>query len=109
MPYGSDVTDKPAGGALDPRELISPAEDAVDALLAESHLAGPHHLPGMIARHASRLGVTDAVVYLADLQQVTLVPFVGPDGSGDRSLEALPIDSTLAGRSYQNVEVLRHH
>jgi hypothetical protein len=55
------------------------------------------------------LGARDAVAYLADLQQLVLVPFTGPAGPGpERHLEPLAIDSTPAGRSFQHVEVVTH-
>ena len=44
-------------------------------------------------------------MYLADLQQTLLIPFLGPDGPGmDAHVEPLSIDATLAGRAYQHVE-----
>lgn len=76
-------------------------------LLEEAHLAAPHDLPGLLARHASSLGVTDATAYLVDLQQSVLVPFLGPDGAGiTRHVDVLGVDSTVAGRSYQHVVVV---
>jgi serine phosphatase RsbU (regulator of sigma subunit) len=81
--------------------------DAVDALLREAHLTAPHEVAALLARHAAALGVTDAVAYLADLQQTVLTPLVGPAGPGlDRQLDPLGVDSTLAGRSFQYLEVL---
>lgn len=88
------------------RPGLNAGETAVDALLHASHLAAPHQLPALVAEHARHVGADDAVVYLADLQQRVLVPFVGPEGPGDKDLEPLPIDATLAGRAYQHVEVL---
>ncbi|MDQ1631301.1 MAG: hypothetical protein QOC80_1273, partial [Frankiaceae bacterium] len=85
---------------------MSDVERAFDALLSESHLAAPYQLPTLFARYAERLGVTGAVVYLADLQQNVLVPFLPPGGaSRDESVVSLGIDSTLAGRAYQHVEM----
>ncbi len=47
------------------------------------------------------------VVYLADLQQDVLVPFLGSQGPAlDEMAVALGVDTTLAGRAYQQVEVL---
>jgi len=85
---------------------MSDAERALDALLAEAHLAAPHHLPALVARHATTLGVRDAVIHLVDLQQRVLVPFLDPDDPGGRSAEPLRVDGTLAGRAFQHVEVL---
>jgi serine phosphatase RsbU (regulator of sigma subunit) len=79
---------------------------ALDELLELAHTAAPHELAGLIDRCARGLGADGAVVYLADLQQQVLVPFVGPHGPGeDEQLTALGVDSTLAGRAFQTVEV----
>ncbi|MCU1692103.1 MAG: protein serine/threonine phosphatase [Frankiales bacterium] len=54
--------------------------------------------------------MSGATVYLADLQQDVLVPFVGPDGPGlDESVPPLAVDATLAGRAYQLVQVLTQY
>lgn len=88
------------GGPLD-------SEVAIDSLLLDSHLAAPHELPELIARHAAKLGAVEVVAFLADLQQVMLVPFLGSGGAGTtRQIEPLRVDGTMAGRSFQNVEVL---
>ena len=87
-------------------ELLSVGERATDSMLAEAHLAPAHGLAALIARHAAMLGVTDVVPYLADLQQDVLVPFLGPEGASlTEQLEPLPVDTTLAGRAFQHVEV----
>jgi serine phosphatase RsbU (regulator of sigma subunit) len=79
----------------------------VDALLRESHLTAPHEVAALLARHAAALGVTNAVAYLVDLQQTVLTPLVGPAGPGlDHQLDPLGVDSTLAGRCFQYLEVL---
>lgn len=81
--------------------------EAVDAFLRDSHLTAPHEVAAMLARHAAALGVTDAVAYLVDLQQMVLTPLVGPAGPGlDHQLDPLGVDSTLAGRCFQNLEML---
>ena len=88
-------------------EALNPAEQAVDELLNGVHLLSGHQLPGLLAAHGHRLGVHGATVYLADLQQDVLVPFLGPDGPGlGESVGPLAVDTTLAGRAYQHVQVL---
>ena len=88
-------------------EPLTVSELAVTDLLTAAHLSASHQLPGLLAAHGRRLGVSSATAYLADLQQDVLVPFVGTDGPAeDESLRALPVDSTLAGRAYQQVQVL---
>jgi serine phosphatase RsbU (regulator of sigma subunit) len=86
---------------------MSDAERAVDALLEDAHLAAPYQLAGLVARHAVTLGADDALVYLVDLQQRVLVPFLDPGGPGiGRQVELLSVDATLPGRAFQHVEVL---
>ncbi|MEP6463724.1 MAG: PP2C family protein-serine/threonine phosphatase [Frankiaceae bacterium] len=85
------------------------AERAIAELLSEAHVLAAYELPGAIARYAERLGVRRGLLYLADLQQIVLVPFLGPEGPAfDEQLEALGVDSTLAGRAYQHVEIHTH-
>ncbi|GAB3682222.1 PP2C family protein-serine/threonine phosphatase [Angustibacter aerolatus] len=75
-------------------------------LLEASHLAAPHLLPRLVARCAEALGAAGALIFLADLQQQTLVPFSDPDGpDADKHPTALSIDSTMAGRAFQLVRV----
>jgi Stage II sporulation protein E (SpoIIE) len=91
----------------DRAEAAPASADPVEAFLTDAHLTAPHEVAAMVARHATALGVADAVVYLADLQQVVLAPVADAAGPGpDRQLDPLGIDSTLAGRSFQYVEVL---
>src|SRR5690348_15803422 len=94
-------TDSPASG----RRGLTADETAVDALLAASHLAVPNELPKLESEQAAHLGAEDALVYLVDLQQRVLVPFIGPGGPSDSS-EPLAVWPTLAGRGYQHVEIL---
>ncbi len=80
-------------------------EAAVDAMLHDAHVAAPHEVPALVARHAAVLGATQAVTYLADLQQNVLVPFLGSSAPGVE-LKPLAVDTTLAGRAFQHVRVL---
>ena len=71
-------------------------------LLAASHLLAPGAVDAALAAAARPLGVRQARVYLADLQQRELAPLEtggGPPGP------ALAIDSTLAGRAYRDVQL----
>jgi serine/threonine protein phosphatase PrpC len=90
-------------GADDPGRLLR-------VLPQTAHLAAPHELPGLISEHAQALGARDAVAYLVDLQQTVLLPFTGANEAGaapeEEQAGSLAIDSTLAGRSYQHVEIL---
>jgi Stage II sporulation protein E (SpoIIE) len=93
-------TEASAGG-------MSVAERAFDHLLASAHLAAAHELPRLIGESAAILGAADAQVYLVDLQQSMLMPFVDGHRPGmDLSVEPLAVDATVAGRAYQLVEVV---
>jgi hypothetical protein len=85
---------------------LNRAEQAVDALLHEAHLASGHDLPGLVARHAEPLGGHDAMLYLVDLQQRVLVPFVPARPSRDEHQVPLGVESTVAGRAFQLVQTL---
>lgn len=84
---------------------LNPAERAIDTLLAESHLASGHDLPDLVARHAVPLGGHDAILYLTDLQQRVLVPFLAARPTHDERHSMLGIDSTIAGRAFQSVQI----
>jgi hypothetical protein len=81
---------------------------ALAEMMRGSHLLAPHSVPAYVARHAADLGFADARLYLADLQQQQLVPFL--PGGAQAAEHQLPqgIDSTLAGRAFQHVAVLSH-
>jgi serine phosphatase RsbU (regulator of sigma subunit) len=88
-------------------DRVTRAEDAFGGLLAASHLAAPHQLPDLIARYAGALGGQDATAFLVDLQQHVLIPFLPASGpAADLQVDSLGVDSTLAGRAFQHVEVL---
>jgi len=84
----------------------SQAEQALQALADEAILAAPYELASLVDRCARALGARSASAYIADMQQQTLVPFVSRSGPGDdNQLTALSVDSTLAGRAFQNFEL----
>jgi serine phosphatase RsbU (regulator of sigma subunit) len=75
-------------------------------MLTAAHLAGPEALPDMINTFAVGLGCVEALVYLVDLQQQVLVPFLGPGGAADDTqVDSLSVDGTLAGRAFQLIDV----
>jgi serine phosphatase RsbU (regulator of sigma subunit) len=86
-------------------------ERALQDLLRDSHLAAAHDLPALLRRHVRGFGALDASLYLVDLQQTVLIPFLEPAGpEAGQYPDSLPIDSTLAGRAYQQVtERLQRH
>jgi serine/threonine protein phosphatase PrpC len=87
---------------------VSAGEQAIDDLLQEAHLAAPHELPTLVTTHAGTLGVQEALVYLADLQQTVLVPFGSSEPGAERGADSLSVDGTLAGRAYQQLDVFTH-
>jgi hypothetical protein len=82
------------------------AEEALRALVDDAVLAAPHELAELVDICGRGLGARGATVYLSDLQQRMLMPFVARHGARDDSqLTPLAIDSTLAGRAFQTFEV----
>jgi serine/threonine protein phosphatase PrpC len=80
---------------------------ALNSMLRAAHVLAGYDVPDLIRDHVAAFGGVDAVCYLADLQQTVLVPFLGPGGPGvGEHVEPLPIDSTLAGRVFQHLDVL---
>jgi serine/threonine protein phosphatase PrpC len=76
-------------------------------MLRAAHVLAAYDVPDLVRDHVAAFGGVDAVCYLADLQQTVLVPFLGPRGPGvGEQVEPLPMDSTLAGRVFQHLDVL---
>jgi hypothetical protein len=89
---------------------VSPYERAADELLDRAHLAAAHDLPVLFQRYADTVGYGRTIVYLVDLQQTVLVPFLPADGPNDTEQpQALAIDATLAGRAFQLLETVPQH
>ena len=88
-------------------EPMSRTEQSMHGFLQESHLAGAHDIPVLVQRYAQGLGSHEALIYLADLQQRVLLPFLAPEGPPhDHQPTPLGVDSTVAGRAYQHLHVL---
>jgi hypothetical protein len=77
--------------------------DALSSLLNASHLLSPVDLAATVAAHATRMGVRDTVLYLADYEQAMLLPL---PGAGVPERQELPIEGTMAGRAFRRVEVV---
>lgn len=98
-----------AGGDNDEGDVLrwQVAERGLDQLLRLSHVASPDELPGLVADSAAVFDGNDAVIYLADLQQRALVPFQPVGGlSHDEFPQPLGVDSTVAGRAFQQMQRL---
>jgi hypothetical protein len=72
-------------------------------LLGATHLTGPSDLVPVLASVATPLGVDDLAVYLADYEQVTLVPV--PGGAAGRAV--LRVEATIAGRAFTTMDVVQ--
>jgi hypothetical protein len=79
-------------------------------MLSAAHLATADDIPAIAREYVGSFGGSDAVCFLADLQQTVLVPFFGPEGPPpDVQAEPLAIESTIAGRAFQHVQSLVQH
>lgn len=84
----------PAGNA--------PIAEVLEDLLQRSHLVAPETLAEEVTDAARPLGIAVVRVYLADLQQRWLRELAAPGG---RPRPAMKIDTTLAGRAYQTIDI----
>ena len=97
-----------AGSAegIEPRREDGDLDAVVGRVIAEllerSHLMRPAEVSSALTQAALPLGVSAARIYLADLQQRQLALLSAGEG---QEVDALPIDSTLAGRAYQTVTI----
>src|SRR3954447_52112 len=60
-----------------PSKGMDAVTDALRSLLHACHLLPPGEFAGTVAAHAARLGAREAVLYLADYGQTTLLPLSG--------------------------------
>lgn len=100
------ATAQETGGAAPVAASGGGFDRAAREVLQASHLLAPHQLPDLVTRTAAGLGALEAVVFLVDLQQTSLVPFFGSADAGERSVHALPVEGSLAGLAFQRVQVL---
>ncbi len=75
-----------------------PGDDALTSLVLASTRLHPDDIPQVVANEAAKLGVTELVIYLSDMEQRLLVPLQPP---GAEPLAPLAIDGTVAGRAYR--------
>ena len=101
----TDRTDSQAVAVLSASDL-----QALDDLVIGADRATPHELAGLFEECATRLGGSEAMAYLVDLQQEGLHPLLGPAASDqDDSPPSLGVDATLAGRAYQTLQLQTQH
>ncbi|MFB4262331.1 PP2C family protein-serine/threonine phosphatase [Nonomuraea sp. GTA35] len=77
------------------------------ALISASHTSTLEQIPGLVAEQAARVGLSDVVIYLADLQQEVLSPLISrPAPAGARESGEICIEGTVAGRAFQHGRIL---
>lgn len=101
------MTDTASSGRTDVDGNAGPSlgEEVLGSLLNISHRLHPDEVPAQVRDHARRLGATEAVIFLADLEQRILQPMAV--GGAGQAPEPLEIDTTLAGRAFRTQEVLQ--
>ncbi|MCU1692209.1 MAG: protein serine/threonine phosphatase [Frankiales bacterium] len=85
------------------RDLAASYADALDAVLRRAHLMRPDSLDSLATEGASRLGATEARLWLIDYEQTGLVPVLPRH---DPPREPLTVDGSLGGRAFRGPEVL---
>jgi len=79
-------------------------------LLRASHLATLEQVVDLVGEHAVSAGLTEVLIYLADLQHTVLRLLTGEeqnDGEdASQKVAELRVDATLAGRAFQEVRIL---
>ncbi len=76
------------------------SSDPVGELLREAQFAVPDDVPGLLSKHARRLGALDAAIFLVDYEQRVLTPLPLPGGP-DR--DSVSVEGTLAGRAFSTL------
>ena len=99
MPPTADAFD----AGLHP-QAVSVGEQVMGELLRKSHRMAPDDVGPVVAWHLKSLGMTDAALFLVDLDQRVLVPVDEPDAGPDRALD---IERTLAGRTFRTQQVMQ--
>ncbi|SDG30137.1 Stage II sporulation protein E (SpoIIE) [Sinosporangium album] len=85
----------------------SGVERMLTGLLAASHVASMEQVPDLVEEHAAHAGLAPVLIYLADLQENVLRLLAGRAGAGGEGAPGeLAVDTTLAGRAFQEVRVL---
>lgn len=81
-------------------------------MLAASHRTAPREISVLVQRTGRRLGLSQACVYVADLQQRDLIALPTPEQARQLALgrsaegpETLSVDATLGGRAYRTETV----
>ncbi|WP_055478723.1 GAF domain-containing SpoIIE family protein phosphatase [Sphaerimonospora mesophila] len=76
--------------------------------LARSHHLTPlDDLADSVIEHVRPLGFTEIMIYVASLRPLYLVPLPGQRDVHGEPLDRLPVDTTLAGRAFRNLEIVQ--
>jgi serine phosphatase RsbU (regulator of sigma subunit) len=81
-----------------------PSDDPLRLLLRASHHLPADRFGTVVAEYARMLGAREAVVYLDDYAQHTLVPVLG---QGVPAREALSVDGSIGGLAFRRAEMTR--
>jgi serine phosphatase RsbU (regulator of sigma subunit) len=87
---------------------VAVTDRPIDWLLSQSHLLQPDDVTAALAEAARPFGLSEPRVYLADMQQLHLMPLPenqAQAGQGQAVEEPLPIETTTAGLAYRTVAV----
>ncbi|MEV4225178.1 PP2C family protein-serine/threonine phosphatase [Nonomuraea sp. NPDC049725] len=87
--------------------MLSDGERMLGGLLRASHTATLEDTVPLIAGHAALSGFTHTKVYVSDLRQLMLVPLPGQVDARGVPLAPVSIDTTMPGRAFRDVEVVR--
>lgn len=106
-----DASDREDGVEPEQRFPESATERSamLGALISASHLSTLEMLPRLLCEQGARVGLTDVVIYLVDLQQELLSPLSPhPPPAGGEGLrpEEISVEGTVPGRAFQHGEVL---
>ncbi|GIH72598.1 PP2C family protein-serine/threonine phosphatase [Sphaerimonospora thailandensis] len=64
-------------------------------------------LAASVIEHARPLGFSEIMIYVASLRPLYLVPLPGQRDVHGQPLKPIPIDTTIAGRAFRNLEVVQ--
>jgi serine phosphatase RsbU (regulator of sigma subunit) len=86
-----------------------PSDEAITevflGLLHRTHLSAPGELAEVVAIEAAGIGAHQVVLYLADIEQATLVPLASPAATAANA-QPQSVGGTLAGRAFSTTSVL---
>ncbi|MFC0865683.1 PP2C family protein-serine/threonine phosphatase [Sphaerimonospora cavernae] len=76
-------------------------------LVRAHHLTPLDDLAASVIQHVQPLGFSEIMIYVASLRPLYLVPLPGQRDVYGETLDRLPIDTTVAGRAFRNLEIVQ--